>query len=318
VVSEDTFAQECEPSANEIVVFTEPNFQGECRKYIIGSSPLPVRKEWNNSISSIKVGAKVKVWMCQDIHFEGICEQLTRSDRDLKDNKVGDNQISSFSISLKNAPKDDSSIPIDKEAKYLVTKDSVGYFKIGMTVGEAEKVLNGMEFRPVPMEEGEGMAIGVFEGDKEQFVIGSWGSPEFEKDSDGNPIYMDSNGKRLEPKLPPFDKNQIITFIGIADPRYKTAEGVHIGMTIADAEKKYGKAVLTKSTDAHVGEVGEFTNAPKYLGFAFKASVYDTVGVYGEVPNCGEDFEPECRKTNKYNPGSYISAMWVDSHDNSQ
>ncbi len=202
--------------------------------------------------------------------------------------------------------------------EYLVTKDSVGKIKIGMTIGEAEKVLNGMEFRPVPEGEGEGMSIGVFEGEKLQLEIGYWGYPEFEKDSKGAPIYMDPNGKRLEPKLPPFDKNQRIIIINIYDPRYKTAEGVHIGMTIADAEKKYGNVLLTQTAISHVWEVGEFPNAPTYLGFAFKASVNDTVGIYGDVPNCGKNLPPECRKTTKYNPGSYISAIWVDSRNNSQ
>ena len=45
MVSENTFAQEYEPSADEVGVFTEPNFQGECRKYNTGYSPRPFYKK---------------------------------------------------------------------------------------------------------------------------------------------------------------------------------------------------------------------------------------------------------------------------------
>ena len=233
---------------------------------------------------------------------------LEKNDSSLGNNKVGDNQISSFKVSLKSAPKDDEPEAIENEENYLITRNSVGNIKFGMTVGEAKKILKGSTFGSVPVGEGEGAEIGLFVDEKLRLTIGYWEEPEPQ---------IDSAGVILGYKLPPINENQKITWISINDPRYKTAEGVHLGMKIAEAEKHYGKPILTQTAISHVWEIGKFTNQPKYLSFGFKSNdVYDSVGIYGDTPNCGDEYEPECRKTNKYNPGSYISAMSISTPQN--
>ena len=179
----------------------------------------------------------------------------------------------------------------------LITETSVGVVKLGMTVGEAEKVLpEGLKLGPAPGDEGSTL-IGVYEGDKLLFTIGS-----YEDDSRG------------EDELPSINEKQKVEVMLIMDSRFKTAEGIQVGMPIAEVEKKYGK-LKEMFNYPHEGEFGKFTNQPEYLRFYFKpkGDFYEA-GIYEAVPNCTEEnYPPACRIAKKYNPDSYIFEMSISS-----
>lgn len=176
--------------------------------------------------------------------------------------------------------------------KFLITPTSVGDIKFGMTVGEAGKVLP-KEFRLAPAAGDEGIwLVGVYEGEKLLFTIGDYG---------------DFQGS--EDKMPPINKDQKIQVMLIFDSRFKTVEGVHVGMPIAEVEKIYGK--LKKITnEPHIGQLGEFTKQPVNLEFnlSTKNNKEITVGIYEKIPNCEITDSSDCLILN-YVPNSYISGM---------
>ncbi|MCB1024069.1 MAG: hypothetical protein KDB79_06760, partial [Acidobacteria bacterium] len=188
----------------------------------------------------------------------------------------------------------------------LITSTSVGAINLGMTIGEARKVLpKGLKLGPAPGDEGT-TNIGVYEGDKLLLEIGSYGEAR-----DGE-------------ELPPIDETQKIYGIWIADARYKTADGVHVGTTIADAEKQYG-TLKEMFNYPHLGEFGKFARHPEHFGFTFspkgdrQEGEYQQAGIYEEVPNCPDDaYPPSCRVARKYNPGSYISGISIQVPDLAQ
>jgi hypothetical protein len=177
----------------------------------------------------------------------------------------------------------------------LVTKDSVGDIKLGMTIGEARQVLpKSYRFDEAGGSEGV-VFLGIYDGKTLLMEIG---------------MYYD--GRETDQK-PPVNENQKITWITIHDPRYKTAEGVYAGMPIAEAEKKYGN-LKEMFNFPHEGEIGKFTDQPEYLSFNFRSKGNSGAGIYEAVPNCPEDaYPPSCRVAKKYNPDSYISLMSVSS-----
>lgn len=181
--------------------------------------------------------------------------------------------------------------------KNLITKDSVGDIKLGMTVGEAKKVLpKGLRLAPAPGDEGTWL-VGVYEGKKLLLTIGDYGD------------YRDS-----KEGLPPINEKQKIEVMLIKDSRYKTAEGIGVGTTLAEAEKKYGK-LKEMFYYPHEGEFGKFENQPESLQFYFRPKgKFVEAGIYEAVPNCPEDaYPPSCRVAKKYNLNSYISEMSISS-----
>lgn len=181
--------------------------------------------------------------------------------------------------------------------KNLITKDSVGDIKLGMTVGEAKKLLpKGQKLAPAPGDEGTTL-VGVYEGKKLLLTIGDYG--DFRGSAD---------------EMPPLNEKQKIEVMLIMDSRFKTAEGINVGTPIAEAEKKYGK-LKEMFSYPHMGEFGKFTNQPKFLKFYFKPKGdFPGAGIYEAVPNCPEDaYPPSCRVAKKYNPNSYISEMSIVS-----
>ena len=181
----------------------------------------------------------------------------------------------------------------DSVSNNLITATSVGDVKLGMTIGEARKALP-LGFTLGPGGGSEGITfVGVFDGKKHLLDIGE---------------YEDSQAAE---KLPPINNTQKIRGITIIDSRFKTAEGVHVGMLIAEAEKKYGK-LKEMFNFPHSGETGEFIKQPKNLGFSFREKgKYQTAGIYEEIPDCKNQYPPACSKATKYNPGSHISAMSI-------
>lgn len=154
-----------------------------------------------------------------------------------------------LNISLTIKIEKDKGNSIMSDANNLITVTSVGNIKLGMTIGEARKVLpSGFTLGPGG---GEGVTfIGVFDGEKHLMDIGHYGE------------------SIVDSELPPIDENQTIGQITILDSRYKTAEGVHVEMTIANAEKQYGK-ITEMFNLPHLGEsVNSAINQKKLILFS--------------------------------------------------
>ncbi len=174
------------------------------------------------------------------------------------------------------------------KSNVLITATSVGPLKLGMTVGEARRVLTGLTIAAAPGSEGYS-SLGAYEGEKLILELGAYF------------VQADENGE-----LPPIDENEKISSIGVIDSRYSTAEGVRVGTTIADAEKYFGK-LKSIFFDQHSGEFGEFTNAPG--GFTFMLSGKDDSTGAGNYE--GTEQLDYGQRTTKYNPGSVISSISI-------
>ena len=89
----------CEPNANQASFYTNANFRGACVIRGVGEFPnaeslgLP-----NDSISSLKVGANVRVVVCKDNNFRGDCIRLDHDVSFLNDRRVVNNQITSVRV----------------------------------------------------------------------------------------------------------------------------------------------------------------------------------------------------------------------------
>lgn len=177
---------------------------------------------------------------------------------------------------------------------FLVTKDAAGAVKIGMTIGEATEAMpKDWRLGPGPGSEGL-VSIGVFEGETLLMEIGF-----YEDSSDGG-------------ELPPINLRQKIERIGIFDPRFRTADGIHVGSKLADVEKSLGK-LKEMFNYPHIGEFGTFAGQPRWLSFTFKsANEEEEAGIYEDVPDCAEDaYPPSCRKATKYTSGAVVNTMAV-------
>jgi len=89
----------CTPSKGEVALYVDPNYDGQCIKKGIGryANPSEIGLP-NDSISSLRVGADVKARLCRNADFSDTCEWFDHDDSDLRDNSVGDNQVSSVEV----------------------------------------------------------------------------------------------------------------------------------------------------------------------------------------------------------------------------
>ena len=89
----------CNPNAEQVALFVDPNYGGSCVLKGIGNYPNPGAIGLpNDSTSSIKVGGSVQATLCRDDNYGGGCELFTANDIDLSNNSIGDNQVSSVTV----------------------------------------------------------------------------------------------------------------------------------------------------------------------------------------------------------------------------
>ena len=89
----------CNPGINQISLFVDANYGGQCVTKDIGeySNPSVIGLP-NDSISSIRVGFNVRGILCNNDNYGGGCETFTGDDSNLSDNGIGDNQVSSVKV----------------------------------------------------------------------------------------------------------------------------------------------------------------------------------------------------------------------------
>jgi hypothetical protein len=184
-------------------------------------------------------------------------------------------------------PKDivDSSVDSTSgsQTNYLITAKSAGNIRLGMTVAEARKLLKGAKFTQTPCGMDQDPEIKV---ERDKVLIMNLIAWEGSED--------DCNGT-----APPIKENAKITSIEVFDSRFRTANGIHPGISITDAEKIYGKIegiFLDPS-----GEDIRFVNHPKSFGFGVRGKGENRAGVYNET------FE----ETTRYTSGAYVYSVII-------
>ena len=63
-----------QPRANEVCFYADYDFQGDAFCTATGSSNTALSADWNDRISSIRVGANAMVEVCENIQYQGWCE----------------------------------------------------------------------------------------------------------------------------------------------------------------------------------------------------------------------------------------------------
>lgn len=89
----------CNPDANQVALFVDANYSGQCVVKGIGqySNPSSIGLP-NDSISSVKVGGNVKAILCEHDNYQGTCETFTGDDANLTDNSIGNDRVSSAKV----------------------------------------------------------------------------------------------------------------------------------------------------------------------------------------------------------------------------
>ena len=92
----------CNPAPNQIALFTETNYQGDCANVDIGEyyGMVYVNGIENDEVSSLLVGDLAYVILYADNNLKGIHETFFTDDPDLHSNTIGNNTISSLVVGI--------------------------------------------------------------------------------------------------------------------------------------------------------------------------------------------------------------------------
>ncbi len=166
----------------------------------------------------------------------------------------------------------------------LITANSAGKVKMGMTVAEARKAVAPLKLERT--SDGEGVAlIAVVRGD-------------------GNVMTLYAGEEDATAQL---NEKARIEQIWVWDRSFKTAEGVHPEMSLAEAGKKYGGVREVTLTEIESREFAKFKNHPEGIEFRLVGKD-DYAGVY----------PPNADRTTSFNPGAYIFSINVTGNDSTQ
>ncbi len=133
---------------------------------------------------------------------------------------------------------------VDRYTNFLITPNSVGDIRLGMTIEQARMIYKTARFR-MEAASGKGVEVNVYQGDKLLITFAT----DQRDATDGGPVAA----------------NARIESITIDDPRYKTAEGVYPKMLVSEVEKRYGKVKKIEFWGLDASEHAEFSNQlPQY------------------------------------------------------
>lgn len=160
----------------------------------------------------------------------------------------------------------------------VITGESAGAVKIGMTVAEVRKAVAPLKLERT--SDGEGIALIALKSGEEIVMTIFAG----EEDRDAR-----------------IDEKAKVEYIMVWDKSYRTAAGVHPGMKIADAEKIYGKVKQIIRSEIESREYVTFTNHPAGIEMRILGKD-DMAGVYAQGTS----------RTNKYSADAYIFTIDID------
>ncbi len=147
--------------------------------------------------------------------------------------------------------------PAAAQSNRLITGQSAGNVRIGMTVGEARTAMRGYTFRRTT--DGEGVAL---------IEIRLRNQP-----------HMTIYAGELDP-AGPIDDNSRISFIEVWSSLYRTAAGVGPRMTVSSVESRYGRLGSIMLSEIESREFARFTNQP--AGIDFRVTRRNGMaGIYG-------------------------------------
>ena len=153
----------------------------------------------------------------------------------------------------------------------LITTNSIGPIKLGMTVAEVRKAIRPMQL----IRTGDGEVdtlLAVVKGKETVMVLAA--SP-------------DDHPEKINEKAKIFN-------ISVYSPHYQNAEKVHPGMLLSTLEKKYGKVTITLS-EIESRESASFQNS----------------GLEVNIPPGSGIFPKNSMTTHKYKPNTTVVSMEI-------
>jgi hypothetical protein len=146
---------------------------------------------------------------------------------------------------------------------FLVTNNTVGQIRIGMTIADVRRILKEARFERGPGEGADEIEVKL-KGKSLMWFTASPGDENYDSPVDG--------------------KTKIFA-ISVGNSKFQTSAGVRTGMTIAEAEKIYGKIRAIIEEGLTGDEFAVFTNHPEGIDFSVsnpKATddPYSKVGKY--------------------------------------
>ena len=96
-------APSCQPSSNQVAIFSEINYQGDCQLLGDGSYPQSsyLGLVGDNNTKSILVGANLQAQLFTETNYAGRSEILRRNDSNLSDNLTASGTLSSIKVSAR-------------------------------------------------------------------------------------------------------------------------------------------------------------------------------------------------------------------------
>lgn len=160
---------------------------------------------------------------------------------------------------------------------YSITSTSAGPVKLGMSVAQVRKAVKPWKLSRT--SDGEGVALIAVKN--------------------GNTLIMTLYAGEPDPDAK-INENARIELIQVHAWNFVTSNGVHKGMLLKDAEKKYGKIKQIMLSEIESREFATFTKHPKGLDFQV-GGPSTPVGVYA----------PGNNTSRRYRNGSFIVAIQV-------
>ena len=168
-----------------------------------------------------------------------------------------------------------SAVPVQAQEsrRCVISQSGIAPVRPGMTLREAKQAFPSAEFRRT--SDGNGAAL----------VSVSLGADE----------WMTLHAGEDDPDRP-IDWAQRLSFIETFHAACKTVDGVHPGMRVADAEKKFGPTSEIIQSEIEAREYIRFRNQPAHLLFRL-----DYTGIFAEGS----------RSTTRFVPGAQIYSIAV-------
>lgn len=90
----------CIPTADQVAIYSEANFQGICDKFGVGDyySTASLRNLGDNNVDSLMVGSNVRALLFDYDDGGGRTEAFEANDANLRDNRIGANMVSSMRV----------------------------------------------------------------------------------------------------------------------------------------------------------------------------------------------------------------------------
>src|SRR6266436_5597219 len=90
---------DCLPGPQQVALFTDANFAGDCRSLPVGDYPTATSTGLpNDSVSSVRVGSGAQVRVCSDEYFAGTCVLLTANAPYLGNLPIGNDHLTSAKV----------------------------------------------------------------------------------------------------------------------------------------------------------------------------------------------------------------------------